>query len=305
MRRLQRYEEFTNNQVQEEIDWKNLAAAGLATIGSIVGSPKASGQTNEPTKVVQSVGVEKKDLLGRVLTSPPSTKAELIESNRRGKKYLLCHKFVNPTPQKDAELRAKGFVPVWTDTITSTPKWGIQTPQRKSPTVMKTDNDKFFELGGYKLTNEVKERISKQVNDLGGVDSVTIESSTDKTRLTPKLKADLESKGYTGDNKGLSKARSNAIKSFLVELGVKGANIKEVNLADQGKEGGYDPSARYVKLILVEKGSTDGGGTEYFRPAKDFEVYYQRIQVTAKQKRPSTGYGEPIDCEGGKCATYD
>ena len=121
----------------------------------------------------------------------------------------------------------------------------------------------------------------------------------------PRLKADLESKGYTGDNKGLSQARSNAIKSFLVEIGVKGANIKEVNLADQGKEGGYDPSARYVKLILVEKGSQTGSGTEYFQEGEEVHVYYQMIKDRTQRKPPTQRYGEPIDCEGGKCPTYN
>ena len=139
---------------------------------------------------------------------------------------------------------------------------------------------------------------------MGGVDSVEIESSTDKTPLTPRLKADLESKGYSGDNKGLSKARSNAIKSFLMSLGINPDNVTVVNLADEGKEGGYDPSARYVKLILIEKGSETSQGKEYFKEGEEIIVYYQRISDT-KQKKIKQRYGTPIDCEGGKCATYD
>ena len=217
--------------------------------------------------------------------------------------YLVTKKIINPSAKQDAELKAKGYKIVWTDTTTS-PKWGVKTPERKSPTVMKSDNDKFFELGGYTLTKEVKERIAKQVQELGGVDSVQIEASTDKTRLTPKLKADLESKGYSGDNKGLSKARSNSIKAYLVTLGVDGANVTEVNLADQGKEGGYDPSARYVKLVLVEKGGKKPGGGENFEKGEEVFVYYQRISDT-KQKRPGRIKISRFDCSDGNCATYD
>jgi len=301
MKRLQRYKEFNNNQVQEEIDWKNLAAAGLATIGSIAGSPqKASGQTKTPTEIVKSVDVSKKDLLGRPLDKAPSTKTE----NLGDYKYLLTNKQVNPSTKKDAELRSKGWKAVWTDTVKSTPTWGVKSSERKAPVVMKSDNDKFFELGGYTLTQVVKDTIQARVNKLGGVDSVKIESSTDKTPLTKKLKADLESKGYSGDNNGLSKARSNAIKNFLVSIGVNPSNIIELNLANQGKEGGYDPSARYVKLTLIEKGSDTGSGKEYFEEKEENVVYYQRISDT-KQKKVKQVYGTPINCEGGKCATYD
>ena len=138
---------------------------------------------------------------------------------------------------------------------------------------------------------------------MGGVDSVEIESSTDKTPLTPRLKADLESKGYSGDNKGLSKARSNAIKSFLMSLGINPDNVTVVNLADEGKEGGYDPSARYVKLILIEKGDKTGGGPEYSESGK--EIIWLQLITGGLQKYPgSWSSGGGVDCEGGHCPIY-
>lgn len=299
MKRLQRYEEFHNNQVQEEIDWKNLAAAGLATIGSIVSSPKqASGQTKAkaPTEIVQSVS--KKDLLGRPLTAPPSTKTENLGEGRS----LQTTKQVNPSEKKLKELKAKGWQIVWTESDTTT-KGGVKPGEKKPGVEFKNDNDKFFELGGYKLTEEIKEKIKGQISQMGGVDSVEIESSTDKTPLTPRLKADLESKGYSGDNKGLSKARSNAIKSFLMSLGINPDNVTVVNLADEGKEGGYDPSARYVKLILIEKGDKTGGGTEYSESGK--EIIWLQLITGGLQKYPgSWSSGGGVDCEGGHCPIY-
>jgi len=298
MKRLQRYEEFHNNQVQEEIDWKNLAAAGLATIGSITGSPKqASGQTKKPTEIVQSIGVDKKDLLGRPLTAPPSTKAENLGKG----KSLQTTKQVNPSEKRLKELKAKGWQIVWTESDSST-TWGLQGGQKKPGVEFKNDNDKFFELGGYKLTEEIKEKIKGQIEQMGGVDSIEIESSTDKTPLTSRLKADLESKGYSGDNKGLSKARSNAIKDFLTSLGINPDNVTVVNLSDEGKEGGYDPSARYVKLILVEKDDNTGGRSEYFEPGN--EIIWLQLITGGEQKKPTGGGTGDYETGGGHCPIY-
>jgi outer membrane protein OmpA-like peptidoglycan-associated protein len=300
MKRLQRYEEFRNNQVQEEIDWKNLTAAGLATIGSIVGSPqKVSGQTKTPTEIITTVGKISKDVLGRTLTKAPSTKTETIKPSV----YLVTKEIVNPSIKKDAELKAKGYIIVWTDTVKSKTEVDTLEGKTKPPVVMKSDNDKFFELGGYTLTKEVRERISGQVKQLGGVDSVEVESSTDKTPLTKKLKADLESKGYSGDNKGLSKARSNAIRDFLTSLGIDPSKIVEINLSDQGEEGGYDPSARYVKLILIENGSTTDVGEQGPEENDKVIVYYQRISDT-KQKKPTGGGTGDYETGGGHCPIY-
>ena len=299
MKRLQRYEEFQNNQVQEGI--KDYLLGGLATLGSLATTPQqASGQTFNPKEISVSKDETKKDLLGRTLTGPPSTKTEKLEK----RKGLITTKQVNPSEKKLQELKRQGWQIVWTEGGENQPKWGVKKGERKPGVEFKNDNDKFFELGGYKLTEEIKEKIKGQINQMGGVDSIKIESSTDKTPLTPKLKADLESKGYSGDNKGLSKARSNAIKSFLISLGVNPDNITVVNLADEGKEGGYDPSARYVKLTLVEKGSDSGSGSEYFVDGEQV-VWLQRI-VGGMQKRPKLrNMGGGMDCEGGKCPTYD
>jgi len=299
MKKLKTFEQFKEKNVQEGI--KDYLLGGLATIGSMVTTPETSyGQQKTPKEVTSQQVSDKKDILGRPLTAAPPTKTE----NLGKRKYLVTTKQINPSPQKDAELKAKGYKPVWTETVKSTPKWGVESSERKKPVVMKSDNDKFFELGGYTLTQQVKDTIQARINKLGGVDSVKVEASTDKTPLTKKLKADLESKGYSGDNTGLSKARSNAIKNFLISIGVNPSNIVEVNLADQGKEGGYDPSARYVKLTLIEKGSGTGSGEEYFQEKEEIVVYYQRVN-DMMQKMVKQRYGTPIDCEGGNCATYD
>jgi outer membrane protein OmpA-like peptidoglycan-associated protein len=293
MKRLKNYSDFNNQDINE--GWKEVLLSGM-----LAASPfqSTTAQTQTPKEI--SISSEKKDLLGRPLTAPPSTKTEEL---KKGKK-LITTKQVNPSEKSLQELKSKGWTVVYTEGGQNQPKWGVKAGERKPGVEFKTDNDKFFELGGYTLTPEIKEKISDKIIKMGGVDSVTIESSTDKTPVTPRLKSDLESKGYSGDNQGLSKARSNAIRQFLTSLGVKSSNIVEVNLAEQGKEGGYDPSARYVKLILVEKGKDTGSGYEYFELDKK-TVWLQKI-VGGIQKKPKEGSrGMGIDCEGGVCPTYD
>ena len=301
MKRLQRYEEFHNNQVQEGI--ANYLLGGLATIGTMTGSPQqATGQIKSPTEIVQSIDGTKKDLCGRTLNAPPKVNKDNRYTEDLGKgRSLLTLKEINPSEKRLKELNAKGWQIVWTESDTTT-KWGLQSGQRKPGVEFKNDNDKFFELGGYKLTEEIKTKIKGQIEQMGGVDSIRIESSTDKTPLTPRLKADLESKGYSGDNKGLSKARSNAIKDFLTSLGINPDNVTVVNLSDEGKEGGYDPSARYVKLILVEKDDNTGGRSEYFEPGK--EIIWLQLITGGEQKKPTGGGTGDYETGGGHCPIY-
>ena len=299
MKNLKTFGQFHEDNVQEGI--KDYLLGGLATLGSFATQPQqAYGQTPKEAQVRQ-VDPTKKDLVGRPLMSAPSLKPEKIDKY----KHLQTTKIVNPTPEDDARLKGKGWTPVWTDTSDVKTEWGVRKGVRKPSVEIKSNNDKFFELGGYRLTEEIKEKIKHRVDSMSvSLDSIEIESSTDKTPVTPKLKKDLESKGYSQDNQGLSKARSNSIKSFLVSLGIDGAKIKEVNLAEQGKEGGYDPSARYAKLTFTFKEEGSASGDEYFDAKKGVTVYYQKI-TGKKQKLGKQRYGEFMDCEDGKCPTYD
>lgn len=296
MNRLKTFEQFETDNIQEGI--KDYLLGGLATLGSLASTPQVSGQTTKPAEIRQ-VQTNKKDLLGRPLTSPPSLKAEKIDKYS----HLQTTMAENPSPEEDARLKSKGWTPVWTDSIDVKTEWGVKKGVRKPSIEMKSNNDKFFELGGYNLTEEIKEKIKGRVDSMGtDLDSIQIEASTDKTPVTPKLKRDLESKGYTPDNYGLSKARSQSIKSFLVSLGIDGSKIKEVNLAEQGKEGGYDPSARYAKLTFVFTEQGQASGDEYFKTKKGVVIYYQKItgkkQTRAKQAELNPG------CESGECP-YD
>jgi hypothetical protein len=114
MKNLKTFEQFKENNVQEGI--KDYLLGGLATMGSMVTTPEISyGQQKTPTEDSIQISSEKKDILGRPLTSAPSTKTE----NLGKRKYLVTTKQINPSPQKDAELKAKGYKPVWTETVKS------------------------------------------------------------------------------------------------------------------------------------------------------------------------------------------
>jgi len=114
MKKLKTFEQFSENNVQEGV--KDYLLGGLATMGSMVTTPETSyGQQKTPTEVSKQMSDEKKDILGRPLTSAPSTRTE----NLGKRKYLITTKQINPSPQKDAELKAKGYKPVWTETVMS------------------------------------------------------------------------------------------------------------------------------------------------------------------------------------------
>jgi hypothetical protein len=65
--------------------------------------------------------------------------------------------------------------------------------------------------------------------------------------------------GLSGDNQGLSQARSNAIQEYMEDQGVNGDIIETNNLAEQGDQE-IDETARYVKVTLVYLVSETGFG---------------------------------------------
>lgn len=296
MKNVKRYNEFIETK-NEGI--KDVILGGLATIGSVVTTPESSyGKSNVggdgKTQVMQP---KRCDLTGKKLNTPPSEKTQNLGNYR----YLLTKKIINPSIKTDKEMKSKGWQIVWSDTIRKKSSKDILTDDGDVPKVIEWDNDKFFELGGYELTNEVKNRISEKINELGDVDSVVIESSTDKTRLTDRLKAKLSKSGYSPDNYGLSKARSNSIKKFLMELGVLDVKIEEVNLAERGKPEGYDPEYRYVKLTFIMKGDKPMNWGAKEPDEYENVVWYQRISDT-KQSEPKT---HKMRGSGIGCPTFD
>ena len=89
----------------------------------------------------------------------------------------------------------------------------------------------------------------------GKINSTTIESSTDKQRISPQLEPKLVKAFGKGGNEGLSNLRNNKIKEFLVSVGVDDSLIKqdvkwEQGAGEIGAETPQDPSERYVRVII-------------------------------------------------------
>ena len=116
------------------------------------------------------------------------------------------------------------------------------------------DTTQNFESGKYVLTDamsnvigsEILDMLSDNVNLVG----VYIESSTDKQRLSISLQNELKSKGFDGDNIGLSKARCKSISDFITSIGVDSSIIETKNLHEIGDKE-IDRDSRYIKIKLM------------------------------------------------------
>jgi len=120
-----------------------------------------------------------------------------------------------------------------------------------------------FESGQFKLTREFTDHIKSNVDELKKKGSVLIGvdlvSSTDKKDISAKLKKILIEAGFSGDNIGLSKARSSNIVNFLKEIDIDESLITELNKHSLGSKSG-DSEFRYVylnfELLISEESFT-------------------------------------------------
>jgi hypothetical protein len=199
---------------------------------------------------------------------------------------------------KTGDYKAQnGWLKVWEEKSNST----------EIEQTVKNYDTKLFELGGFKMTENLKKIVEKDTNDISSkyeIVEVIIESSTDKTPLTQNLKNDLKTLKYSENNQGLSKARANQIKQILISNKIDESKIKEINLFEQGdspkteqerlelvkSKEGYDPQKRYVQVKFKYKK----------KPGENF-VYYQRIEIEKKGKLYS---GSDEFDDSGKCG-YD
>ena len=123
-------------------------------------------------------------------------------------------------------------------------------------------DNQFFASGEYTLDKTMKDSIKyeiNRINSLGGIIvDVLIESSTDKQRPSAHLQSRLKGDGYTPDNKGLSSARCNSIRDYLLELGMSDTIIQKNPLWEMGEET-VDAKSRYVFIefaYIVQEQST-------------------------------------------------
>lgn len=117
----------------------------------------------------------------------------------------------------------------------------------------------LFSQGTFDLNPETASHLNDILETIsmngGSINSITIESSTDKQRISPELEQELVKKIKMGGNKGLSTLRYFRVKQHLMSLGVDKSLIKKDIKWEQGKgelgaETPQDPSARYVRVVI-------------------------------------------------------
>jgi len=181
---------------------------------------------------------------------------------------------------------------LWNETIVKVPDTTVYTLS------LKFDNQVSFGSGKFDLTPQLKSELDsafQQLLDQSGIlTNVEIVSSTDKTPIGPKLQATLKSMSLSPDNNGLSKARSNSIKDYLVsgvsvdgeESPINDTLITEKNLSEQGSID--DPGARYVyvNISFLGKGQIAGEKEEVEKtPTTKTTVYWQKEFEKTKKKK--------------------
>jgi outer membrane protein OmpA-like peptidoglycan-associated protein len=295
---IKSYEDFVNEELSPKTTLAAaLAAANLAFTSPALGQEKVQKPNERIVGKPDQIGL---DLLGKKLTSAPSIKPIKLSKL----KNLICTPQKNIQPEDEKALESRGWVKVWEEQLPDEEVDSIIPPKEPKSIELLLLNDKSFELGGFELTEDIRDRILCIIDqvDCEGyeIGSITIESSTDKTPIKPTLKDKLKSKGLEGTNEGLSKARAGEIKGFLVSKGVSDKDLNVNLLSEQGKEGGYDPSARYVKLKINLKSPGESKRTIKMFKKGGLVSYFQKITETKPQRVP-TYKGE---C-GHNCKVYE
>lgn len=159
-------------------------------------------------------------------------------------------------------------------------------------TRLSLDKSQSFNSGAYELTPEMKLDLKStltEIIDSGGIIiRVDIESSTDKQGLSKNLKDKLEESGFSPDNKGLSKARSNSVQLELEDLGLDITLIKIITLSEQGDEE-ISQSARYVNVDFYYLQSSTVVMPKTEEPPKDQKTYHLSKIVKTGIKKMKKG----------------
>lgn len=137
---------------------------------------------------------------------------------------------------------------LWKEVITKKPDTLVMV------TRLSLDKDQYFASGKFELAQDVKDSVQNTLSEIsnkgGVITDIRVESSTDKQGLSTNLQKQLKSMGYSGDNKGLSQARNEAVTNYLVELGVNDTLIDSEQKYEQGQQT-IEQSARYVNVDIA------------------------------------------------------
>ena len=242
---------------------KEWMLVGLMTLGSISGIKAQTGE-------VSSDNIKAAELVQDRLQSGDKElvkyfdKAD-IDLNKTNLQKLLGvsdakidtfrTKYVKTAKQKIGQGMALKTINISRDTLIS------ELPAETTlDTTLNVDlSGNLFDEGKFELNSETVSDLNDilKVIELNGgtINSIVIESSTDKQRISPQLEPKLVDAIGKGGNEGLSTLRNGKVKDYIISLGVDSSIVKQDIKWEQGKgednaETPQDPSARYVRVII-------------------------------------------------------
>lgn len=270
--KLKSYKDFVDNSINEEEGWKDKALAATLAAGTLIGSGKASN--------IDSF----KDY--------DKNKIEVISKDKDKEKDKTETKYKETSSKKVAERLQNQK---WTlDSVVVDTIWkeldNVSPPVDTIISEIRFDNRQYFESGKYDLNEMIIDSLDNAIEEIlednGVIMGIMVESSTDKQGLSVRLQKELQSKGYEGNNKGLSKARSESITNYLESIGVD-TSIIETNQIYEAGEGEIDQSARYVtvKFLYIKEESIEGPAVIENLPEIKEKYYLSKEFAVSKKKK--------------------
>lgn len=112
--------------------------------------------------------------------------------------------------------------------------------------------DELFESGKFQVSENLKKDIDSVLSEIlsedGVLTKINLTSSTDKQQIGSNLQKILSDSGYSPDNQGLSNARSENLKKYIVSKDINDSLISIFRYKEQGDT--VDQSARYVTIDI-------------------------------------------------------
>ena len=280
MKKIKNYKEFTNNSVNQEEGWKDIALGTTLAAGSLLPGQLKAGDISYDDKQATEISYES-----------PADKDNKSIDWPWNKKTKTIHKKVKTQAEAD-KLVNRG----WTlDSTQVDTLWREVTIQKPDTTVhideIRFDDNQYFASGKYNLNEDMSDSISSVIDNImsqGGIISgIQVESSTDKQGLSIRLQNELKGLGYSGDNTGLSKARCEQITDYLIGLGIDSSLISDNQIVEAGT-GTIDASARYVivKIVYLDKEVVSTPGiVEKIPQLKEIHYLSKEVEVTKHKKK--------------------
>lgn len=277
------YNLISESMINEELGFKDVLM-GISLLAGVVMGNTTTAQAKDKlsnsdvTSKIEYV-LNNKEQLNKVVDSLKANgmndAAEVIQTNAKGVKEELKKidkSSINYSTVKDYKTLKTRLNSGWAissvtmDTIVQTlTKHPEMAPKIVYDTIdLRVMPSKMFAEGSFELDSQIKDTLSDILESFTSQGSkivgVEIESSTDKQRVSPQKSAELKENGYEENNKGLSTARNEVVKEYLVQLfsdnGDSVPKVKQTILFEQGvgtvgAVDPQDPSARYVKIKLI------------------------------------------------------